>query len=101
MLGTRLLIGFTMVGLILAVLCLDEFLAPWFPLWFLTSAGVVGTAALELVGLLNETSARPSGNTVFGGAMAMVSANWVPHLINPLVRSPELVGRLPYDPLAP
>lgn len=101
MLGTRLLIGFTMVGLILAVLCLDEFLAPWFPLWFLTSAGVVGAAALELVGLLNETSARPSGNTVFGGAMVMVIANWVPHLIGPLVRSPELVGRLPYDPLAP
>jgi phosphatidate cytidylyltransferase len=101
MLGTRLLIGFTMVGLILAVLCLDEFLAPWFPLWFLTSAGVVGAAALELVGLLNETSARPSGNTVFGGAMVMVIANWMPHLIGPLARSPELVSRLPPDPLAP
>ena len=35
MLSTRLAIGFSMVGLLLAVLCLDEYLAPWFPFWFI------------------------------------------------------------------
>ena len=38
MLGTRLVIGFSMVGFMLAVLCVDEWLAPWFPLWFVAGA---------------------------------------------------------------
>ena len=38
MLSTRLVIGLSMVGAILAVLCLDELLAPWFPIWFLLAA---------------------------------------------------------------
>lgn len=81
MLSTRLAIGLTMVAVFLAVLALDEPLAPWYPLWLLTSAVVIGHASLEVVGLLNETSARPSGNTVFGGVMAMVLANWAPHIV--------------------
>jgi phosphatidate cytidylyltransferase len=101
MLGTRLVTGFTMVGFLLAVLFLDEWLAPWFPLWLLLTLTATGLAALELVGLLNETSARPSGNTVFGGVLAVVLANWVPHLLAHAHRWPRLAARAPYDPLAP
>ena len=97
MLGTRLIIGFAMVGLVLLVLCLDEWLFPWFPLWFLFTTAVVGSAALELVGLMRETSARPSGNTVFGGVMALALANWVPHLVEQLHAGPLSTG----DPMAP
>ncbi len=101
MLSTRLVTGFSMVGALLAILCLDEFLAPWFPFWFLLAIVALGSASLELVSLLNETSARPSGNTVFAGVMALVFANWAPHLIDRFVQDPRLAERLPYDPLMP
>ena len=101
MLGTRLVIGSSMVAGLVAILCLDELTAPWFPFWFLLALCALGSAALELVSLLNETSARPSGNTVFGGVMAIVVANWVPHLLGPLIEGPALLDRLPYDPLLP
>lgn len=101
MLGTRLITGFSLVGLALAVLCADEWLAPWFPLWFLVSLVVTGMASLELVGLLDATSARPSGNTVFGGTIAMVLANWAPHLATKTHHLPYLADRMPYDPMSP
>jgi len=101
MLGTRLVTGLSMVGGLLAILCLDEFLAPWFPFWFLLALFALGSGSLELVSLLNETSARPSGNTVFGGVIALALANWAPHLIGPLIEDPKLLERLPYDPLQP
>jgi phosphatidate cytidylyltransferase len=81
MLATRLLIGFSMVAGMIALVCADEWLAPWFPLWFLLAVVVLGTAALEMVELLSATGSRPSGNTVFGGVLAVVIANWVPHLL--------------------
>ena len=102
MLGTRLFVGLSMVGFMVALLCADEWLAPWFPLWFMLALMTLGSAALELVGLLNATGARPSGNTVFGGVMALVIANWVPHLLD---RFGVGVGRTAmatlYDPLDP
>jgi phosphatidate cytidylyltransferase len=101
MLGTRLVIGITMVGALLAVLALDEWMAPWFPLWLVVSLVVAGTAALELTELLNATSARPSGNAVFAGVIALVLANWAPHLTAEAYSLPQFVGRLSYDPLAP
>jgi phosphatidate cytidylyltransferase len=101
MLGTRLVTGFLMAGFLIAVLILDERLAPWFPLWLVLSLVATGAAALELVGLLNETSARPSGNTVFGGVIALVLANWAPHVAGVVHRLPHLAGRPAYDPLSP
>lgn len=101
MLGTRLVTGISMAGFLIAVLFLDERFAPWFPLWLTVSLVVTGSAALELVGLLNETSARPSGNTVFGGVIALVLANWAPHMMGQLHQLPHLAGRLSYDPLTP
>src|SRR4051794_15375440 len=101
MLGTRLVIGLSMVAGILLVLCLDEWLAPWYPIWFVLAVTVMGASAMELVGLLSATSARPSGNTVFGGAMALVVANWAPHVTDALLAPPRLADALPYDPSAP
>lgn len=101
MLGTRLISGFSMAGFLVAVLVIDEWFAPWFPLWLVLSLVATGAAALELVGLLNETSARPSGNTVFGGVIALVLANWAPHILARLHHLPHMIDRLPYDPLAP
>jgi phosphatidate cytidylyltransferase len=101
MLATRLVTGFLMAGFLIAVLFLDEWLAPWFPLWLLLCLTATGMAALELVGLLNATSARPSGNTVFGGVVALVLANWAPHLSGLFHRLPHTAGRLAYDPLSP
>jgi phosphatidate cytidylyltransferase len=84
MLGTRLLVGFSMVGFMVALLCADEWLAPWFPLWFLLAIVVLEAAALELVDLLGVISLRASRNTVFGGVLALVIANWIPHLMGRL-----------------
>ena len=101
MLGTRLVIGLSMVAGILLVLYLDEWLAPWFPIWFVLSVIAMGASAMELVGLLRATSARPSGNTVFGGVMALVVANWAPHVTAAMLPIPRLADALPYDPSAP
>ena len=101
MLGTRLVIGLSMVAGILLVLCLDEWLAPWFPIWFVLAVIAMGASAMELVGLLHATSARPSGNTVFGGVMALVVANWAPHVTDAMLAVPRLADALPYDPAAP
>src|SRR5262249_27319788 len=68
----------------------------------------LGASALEIVGLLNQTSARPSGNTVFGGVLALVIANWAPHVAAAWARVPHVGGfdgngavPAPFDPSAP
>jgi phosphatidate cytidylyltransferase len=101
MLGTRLLIGFLMVGFMVALLCADEWLAPWFPLWFLLALVALGTASLELVELFSATGVRPSGNTVFGGVIALVLANWVPHLLDRFGMAAGSALSAPYDPMDP
>jgi phosphatidate cytidylyltransferase len=80
MLAARLATGVVLVAIFVAVILADEWLAPWYPFWMILSTLVMGMTALEVVGLLNLTSAKPSGNTVFGGVMALVVANWAPHL---------------------
>jgi len=101
MLSTRLAIGLSMVAAFLAVLSLDERFAPWYPLWFITALVAMGYSALETVGLLNETSARPSGNTVFGGVMAMVIANWAPHVMAYLSQTPRSEYETSFDASTP
>src|SRR5438045_3628616 len=101
MLGTRLIFGLAMVGSFVLILCLDEWLAPWFPLWFVLAMVALWTSALELVGLLNATGARASGHTVFGGVVAVMVSNWAPHLSHSLLVPPQLASRLPFDPLTP
>lgn len=90
-----------MAGCVMAVLCIDEWLAPWFPLWLLVCLFGCGAAALELVELLRQTSAKPSRNSVFGGVVVIVLANWAPHLAAHFHRLPQLEGRMGADPLGP
>ncbi len=101
MLGTRLVTGFSMAGVLILVLVVDGWLAPWFPLWLVVSLLVTGAASIELTGLLLETSARPSGNTVFGGVAAVVISNWAPHIAAHFNRLMPIDGRLAYDPMTP
>jgi phosphatidate cytidylyltransferase len=87
MLGTRVVSGSILIALVLGGLCLDEWAAPWYPIWFVLSTLVLGAAAIELVGLLRATSSGPSLNSVLGGVMALVVSNWMPHVSDHLERS--------------
>jgi len=100
MLATRLVTGLTLVAALIAVLILDERLAPWFPLWFVASLVVMILCSVELVSLLNATSARPSSNTVVGGTIALVLANWVPHVARQLSIDPLRPIPTSHNPLA-
>ncbi len=83
MLATRLATGLTLVAVLIAIFVGDEWLAPWFPLWFVASSIVLTLCALEVSGLLAASGNHPSTSTVFGGILALVASNWVPHLIAP------------------
>ena len=100
MLATRLATGLTLVAVLLAILILDERMAPWFPLWFVGSLAVLVLCSAEMVALLGATTARPSGSTVIGGTVALVLANWAPHLAAQLGIDGQ--GQVPasYDPSA-
>src|SRR5262249_46777336 len=87
MLGTRVLSGSILIALVLAPLCLDEWAAPWYPLWFVFSTLVLAAGAVELVGLLRAAGSGPSLNSVLGGVMALVVSNWMPHISDHLERS--------------
>jgi phosphatidate cytidylyltransferase len=100
MLATRLVFGLLMVFGLLAALWVDEFFAPWFPFWFILTAAAMLSAAREFAALLDATSASPSGNSVVGGVLAIVIANWVPHLVE---NTSQVEGGLAllYDPGRP
>ncbi len=102
MLGTRGLSGLGLIVVLLGVLYLDEWFAPWFPLWLLLSALAMGAAAVELAGLLAAAGCRPSMNSVLGGVLAIVAANWMPHVADFLNAraQPSLLAAEPPDPLA-
>jgi phosphatidate cytidylyltransferase len=100
MLATRLTFGLLMVAGLLLALWLDEFMAPYYPFWLLLSGLTVVAAAHELVGLLDATSARPSGNSVIGGVLALLVANWLPHIAVGTRTEPGMSALL-YDPAAP
>ena len=83
MLGTRVVSGICLIALLLGVLCLDEWFAPWFPFWFvLVVAGPRGRGR-RAGRPARSDELRPSGNTVLGGVMALVVANWMPHVSRP------------------
>ncbi len=100
MLSTRLVFGILMVAGLLAALWLDEMLAPWYPFWFLLAAAVMIGAAREVIGLLGATSASPSANSVVGGVLAILVANWMPHLVENQSQA-EAEPALLYDPGRP
>lgn len=98
MLVYRLATGAALIAGVVAVLMLDQRFAPWYPFWFLTSTVVMAASALEVVGLLAATGARPSGNTVLGGVLALIVANWAPHVIGEFGPGPP--DLLPHDTAA-
>ena len=101
MLATRLVTGLSMVGIIIAILALDEWFPPWFPLWFLVCLTGCTLAAAELAELLKGTAIKPSVNTVIGGIVAIIVANWVPHVINNDPELANLARSTTFDPLEP
>jgi phosphatidate cytidylyltransferase len=102
MLLKRILASAVIIAVFVAVLAVDDYLAPSFPLW-VSLAGVVSAwASLELVGLLSRTSAKPSGPLVIGGVLALVLANWLPHLAEALWQIPfPIAGGETPDPTGP
>jgi len=101
MLSTRLLFGFSMVGALLLVLCLDEWFAPWFPTWFVLALLVMGASARELVALLANTPLKPTASTVFSSVILLVLANWAPHITRHVLSTVQRGWALPHDPLGP
>lgn len=99
MLAKRLAIGLSMVALLMAVMALDDRLAPYYPLWLVAALVVMGASSLELVDLLGRAGAKASGNTVFGGVMAIALANWAPHVASTTTAAAPMMPA--YDPLAP
>ena len=89
MLVHRLATGIALVVVVVLALVLDEGLAPWYPLWLVLTTVVTGATALEVVGLLDKTSAKPSGNTVFGGSLVLIAANWAPHVLGGVLHQPS------------
>src|SRR5262249_40300347 len=76
MLKTRLWMGFTLAGLVVGVLVVDQWLAPWFPFLFLLLV-VVGTlGGLELLGLL-ERWPRPRVAFTLPALVLLLAANWL------------------------
>ena len=100
MLSTRLLFGLLMIFGLLLALWIDEWFAPWYPFWLLISGGVMIAASRELVHLLASTTLRPSANSVFGGVLALLIANWVPHVAVD-VEIHDGLAALNYDPARP
>jgi phosphatidate cytidylyltransferase len=81
MLAYRLATSAVMIAVLVGVLVVDQRFAPYFPLWYLTCSLVMTKCAIEVVNLLRATGVKPSANTVIGGVLALVAANWMPHLI--------------------
>ena len=100
MLGTRVVSGLALIAVLLGVLYLDEWFAPWFPLWLLLSVLALGTAAVELVDLISATGCRPSLNSVLGGVMAIIVANWMPHISEHLIQA-DSSRLIAYEPTGP
>ncbi len=84
MLASRLATSALLIPGVVAVLIFDQRFAPWFPLWLVASTVIMALCAMEVVSLLSETGARPSGNTVMGGVLALIAANWAPHIAREL-----------------
>lgn len=108
MLATRLATGFLLVALLVVALWIDEQFQPWYPAWFLLAVVGMSLTAVEVANLLDRTSARPSRNTVLGGVLALVLANWAPHVSDAWISASwyaeptaSYVVELGHDPSSP
>ncbi|WP_165247796.1 phosphatidate cytidylyltransferase [Paludisphaera soli] len=80
MLRTRVVSAVLIVAALVLLLYVDQWLAPWFPLWFALCALAMGAAARELIALLDGSPLRPSGAVAAGGLLAILAADWLPHV---------------------
>lgn len=92
MLGTRVLSGVVLVAALISLLYVDQWLAPWHPLWFALAALAMGMGALEFSGLLENSASRPSTCAALGGVAAVLVANWIPHVWGVIGDSNRLSG---------
>lgn len=102
MLSTRLVTGITLAIVAIAIIWLDEFFAPWYPLWCVTVLVALAMASREMVRLLTASVGPPSASSVIGGSLAIGLANWWPHIV--AIASGLPMGEpnaIKYDPMAP
>lgn len=87
MLRTRLLMGAVLIGLVIGVLVVDQYFAPWYPFLFVLVllASVLGCA--ELLALLGPER-QPSPWFCYPAVIALVVANWPSHVLKGLGSDP-------------
>jgi phosphatidate cytidylyltransferase len=79
MLVARLWMGAVLIALVVGVLWIDRYLAPWFPFLLMLVAGLSLVATFELLRLL-PAQVRPATWVCLTGITATIAANWLPHL---------------------
>lgn len=99
MLGARVVSGVLIVAALVTTLYLDQWLAPWFPLWFLLTGAAMAAVSLELAGLFEETVSRPSIQAALGGVAAILLANWFPHVVQ-AHRASDRISAIVFEPSA-
>jgi phosphatidate cytidylyltransferase len=90
MLRTRLLVGAVLAALVVGMLVIDRYLAPWYPFLFVFVLGLALAACFELLHLL-PPDRRPFRGLCFALVTALVVVNWLPHL-------PDVTGSLAREP---
>src|SRR5262249_12829242 len=94
MLRTRLWMGTVLVLLVVGMLVVDRWLAPWFPFLFVFVVGLAMVACFELLRLLGSRGPHPW--LCYTAVAALLTCNWLPRL--PVL---EDIGVLPpADPWA-
>jgi phosphatidate cytidylyltransferase len=81
MLRTRLWMGSVLILLAVAALLIDGRLAPWYPFLLLIVLALGLLACAELLALIGPPRC-PSLMLCGAGVIALVSANWLPHLLS-------------------
>jgi phosphatidate cytidylyltransferase len=80
MLQARLISGTMMVAVALAILVLDQWFAPWYPLFGITVAVVAFRASGETARLISLIPLPIRPNVAQAGAVVVVVSAWIPHL---------------------
>jgi phosphatidate cytidylyltransferase len=76
MLRTRILVGSILAVVGLGILFLDEYLAPWFPGWYLMVMGLGLATCYELFWVVGQ-SYKFASWLCFGGVVVLLSMNWL------------------------
>ena len=77
MLRTRLWMGALLILVGLALLVVDQYLAPWYPSLFLVSLAAMEVSCLQVLGLLGPSRRLPAWFCCAAVGL-VVAANWPP-----------------------